>query len=235
MRHFQHRGGSQGRENRVHAQRDSALGRTMVALALTASMMASAQAGCWRDAGLEQRTHAIAQRHFPRVVQQMPDIVACSADMFPPGIGGDYQGGAHLIRIPHWQLNGSELNAVIAHELAHAQVALTGGDMHTAGGHGPDFLRVLVQAGFRGEAQRVAEYTGQRGLIAQADPPRELPAAPPAPPPLIYVPPRVIYVQPRPPVVVTHCMETPVTIYVPFRGGWGVRTHIQRTCWNEVY
>ncbi len=112
---------------------------------------------CWRDDGVTAMAQSVANQGFPNAANRMPAILVCDGSVFGPGIGGDYGVGRHTIRIPQWQLNRPDLNSVLAHELAHAEVWLTGGGTEN-NGHSADFMRALLRAGWGGEAQRVAQY-----------------------------------------------------------------------------
>lgn len=116
-------------------------------------------ASCWFDDEVRSLAGQVAGFGFPAVARNMPEIVVCDSQHFPPGIGGDYNSGFHRIRIPVWQLDRAELRSVLAHELAHGEVAIGGGD-GGPGGHGRKFYVALLRAGYHDEARRVAQYVG---------------------------------------------------------------------------
>ena len=95
-------------------------------------------------------------------------MLECAAETFGAGVGGDYTGGLHRIRIPTWQRNQPNVKATIAHELAHAAVALAGEDDGGYNGHGTAFYRELIRAGFGEEASRVAAHYRNFDALAQA-------------------------------------------------------------------
>ena len=120
------------------------------------AILSPARAACWVDHRLAETAVQVAQQGFPRSAANMPQLVVCDPGHFGPSVGGTYTGGEHVIRIPSWQLGQPALRSVLAHELAHSEVALSGGDGQSFGGHSFDFMRVLLAAGWRHEAERTA-------------------------------------------------------------------------------
>lgn len=129
---------------------------SVIALAAITVSIGTAGASCWSDSQVTAMAVNVAQGGFPKSASKMPTVVVCTGGDFGPGIGGDYTGGIHKIRIPQWQLNSSDLRSVLAHELAHAETWLTGGS-DTNNGHSADFMRALLLAGWYGEAQRIGQ------------------------------------------------------------------------------
>lgn len=125
----------------------------------------AALASCWFDPGLAQAAQRIAQQGFPNAATRMPEVIVCGGEHFGPGIGGDYNSGMHHIRVPVRQLQSGSLDSILAHELAHADVALTQG-AQDYGGHSRHFFVALLRAGYPAEAERVAQYVngGQQEL-----------------------------------------------------------------------
>jgi len=130
---------------------------SIIAAAVLAATHAAAQATCWRDANLERLTRQLAQERFPAVAQSLPTVAICEAQHFPPNVGGQYNSGRHHIEIPVWMLGQAGLSMNLLHELAHAQVALTGAD-GGVDGHGPGWIAAVLAAGLDDEAARVASY-----------------------------------------------------------------------------
>jgi len=125
----------------------------------------SALAQCWRDTSLEQNAAHLAQRFGPPLTDNLPEVLLCLDELFPPQVGGDYNTGAHRIRIPVRSAQSPQLHSILAHELAHAVVTLTGLPYDVSrGGHGQSFIDVLRGSGFTDEANRVAWQYG----LAQA-------------------------------------------------------------------
>ncbi len=142
--------------------------KASVVMAATAALIGTANATCWRDANVTALMQAVAQEGFPNAASRMPAGLVCEGSDFGPNIGGDYTGGIHQIRIPQWQLNGTGLRSVLAHELAHAETWLTGGS-DANHGHSADFMRALLRAGWGGEAQRVGQqFAGAQHALDQA-------------------------------------------------------------------
>lgn len=123
----------------------------------------SAMANCWHDPNLTQRMLQHAQRGFPASAAQPPSVVLCANSVFGPNVGGDYNTGAHQIRIPVFQLQSGRLDSVIRHELAHSEVTLTGQDDGKHGGHGAAWMRIMQAAGEGHEAQLTAQHYGIAG------------------------------------------------------------------------
>lgn len=158
-----------------------------------------APADCWVDPQVQALAAEVAQQRFPQVAYRMPELRVCEARDFAPGIGGRYLGGQHVIELPQWLLPRPELPTTLAHELAHAQVALTGGDSSTAGGHSADWMRLMLQAGYAYEARRIAGIVpGADDALADVDgrtalgrqPQLQLPVVQRQPPVVIYQLPR---------------------------------------------
>ena len=165
---------------------------SIVCLALLSS---EAFAACWEDRGISEQAHSIAVMHFAGVAQRMPSVFICSHDEFASGVGGDYNGAHHRIRIPEWQLQRPELYTVLVHELGHARVSLEGTDDGTAGGHGPAWMSAMFDAGFGGEARRVADHVpGAAQALAQVQPRSAQRPDPQGLPQVIYAEP--VYVAP---------------------------------------
>lgn len=138
------------------------------ALAAVAMAHQAIEASCWSDAQVTALAMGVAQSGFPNAAARMPEVLVCDGGDFGPGIGGDYTGGVHKIRIPQWQLNGTGLRSVLAHELAHAETWLTGGS-GANNGHSVDFMRALLRAGWHGEAQRVGQHVyGAQAALNEA-------------------------------------------------------------------
>ena len=165
--------------------KNASFSRWLAVLATTACMHAlPSQASCWHDPRVAQLAYAIALGGFPTAAGQMPEVLVCDAQHFDPNIGGDYTSGVHRIRLPTWQLQSGNLNPVIAHEMAHAEVALHLG----AGvpvGHSRDFFAALLRAGYHAEAQRVARYVqgGQQEFLVALGATSSGPSLPPPNPP----------------------------------------------------
>ena len=142
--------------------------RLSAALSLV-SFSAAVQSQCWDNPGLTRFAGQVATQHFPQLQNQMPTLLECAAETFAADVGGDYTGGGvHRIRIPTWQRNQPNIKATIAHELAHAVVALAGDDDGSHRGHGTAFYRALIRAGFGEEANRMAAHYGNFDALAQA-------------------------------------------------------------------
>lgn len=79
----------------------------------------------------------------------------------PPTIGGTFSvlpSGGTVIRVPAWQMSPrGNLEATLAHELAHAQAHQQGLYNEPFGGHGAGFFAALLKAGWPQEAERVAQ------------------------------------------------------------------------------
>ena len=124
-------------------------------------------------------------------MNRLPDIQECDDNTFPPNVGGWYNPNAHVIQLPLLQRRHPDNRTAIAHELAHAQVAVTGGDMLSNSGHSVDFYRALITAGYPQEAQRVARIVGNADALLAAGGGQQAPINPPAPPPPPVAPPPV--------------------------------------------
>jgi len=190
-----------------------------------------ARAACWVDASVSHVAQQIATASFRATAGRMPAIAVCHAGDFAQGIGGDYTPGVHRIRIPEWQVVTANLHTVLAHELAHAEVWLTGRDPG-ADGHGRGFFEVLLGAGYGNEAERVAAYVAN-GHSALADAKAFIrPIAPPNPP--IAAGPNA---NPRQGRVATYCEWVPVRFLVPLPGGHMlIQTQWHQQCrqiWNQ--
>jgi len=117
-------------------------------------------AQCWRDERVVQRAATGAAQYFPDVAARMPEVLVCQQQAFPPSVAGDYNGGAHRIRVQVQELSSGNLDAILLHELGHAAVRLRGQDHAEYGGHGMPWLRAMIGAGLRQEAERVAGHLG---------------------------------------------------------------------------
>ncbi len=192
--------------------------------------------GCWNNPQLTQLATRLAQQHFPAVAQNMPTVVECPNEVFPDKVAGDYTMQVHRIRMPISSRQNSMTRDFLAHELAHAAVALrglTGGSQHQ--GHDSNFYQELMTARFAHEARRTVEYlknfddwavaSSATSSFPQAPRPyggggsvilTSLPPAPPAPPVRI----------------VQQCQERPVWQHV-WNGRFmqPVMVAIQRQCW----
>lgn len=187
-------------------------------------------AACWSDAQVNALAANLAQSGFPNAAARMPEVLVCDGAEFAPGIGGDYTGGIHRIRIPQWQLNGSSLRSVLAHELAHAETWLTGGS-GANNGHSADFMRALLRAGWHGEAQRVGQHVygaqaalneALASLNGQGVSQRDYYRPPSYPPAVAYTPPAVM-------VQVCHDQQRTVD-YLVGPGLLQRRVEIHRVC-----
>ena len=198
------------------------------AMAACAALLLScsiAAASCWTDQRATEQVRSAAVRHSPDVAERLPTVLVCSGDEFAPGIGGDYNGGYHRIRIPEWQLGRAELYTVLVHELGHAKVALEGTDDGTAGGHGPAWMAAMLSAGFGGEARRVADQVpGAAEALAQVRPHGSRVPDRSEPPRIVYSEP--VYVVPNRVV----CSLQPQVNR--FRDAWG--RHFIQTVWIQV-
>ena len=203
------------------------------------ALCAAAQAQCWDSPGLTKFAEQIAAQHFPALLSQMPTLVECAGEAFAPGVGGDYTGGIHRIRIPQWQRNRPDVKTTVAHELAHAAVAVGGGGDGSANGHSEAFYRELIRAGFGQEAHRVASQYGNLHALAQA--------GGQANPPQGHAPHGGHYGQGlsvasapmvSPPVArwMTVCRDTPVVYssYMPHHRAYQLTTVMQRSCQQEL-
>ena len=122
------------------------------------------QAGCWQDMHIEQMMIEIARRHFNS--DDVPRIMACSGDQFPPGVGGDHNAGFGRIRINinAYPRPDQGRYVAIAHELGHHYASRRSEDS-SFGGHGPVWMQVMREAGFDPEVQRVLPmYPGLASL-----------------------------------------------------------------------
>lgn len=140
-------------------------------------------AACWVNTGLSHAMQQIASERFPQISNRLPDIQECDDNSFPPNVGGWYNPNAHVIQLPLWQRRHPDNRTAIAHELAHAQVAVTGGDMLSNNGHSVDFYRALIAAGYPHEAERVARIYGNVDVYFAAGGGRHVPMSPPLLPP----------------------------------------------------
>lgn len=223
----------------VNMKRENSKFRVLPAMKVVAVMAAAAaspgraEANCWHDTNVTQLAQSVAQSGFPNAASRMPTVLVCDGGDFGPNIGGDYTGGIHRIRIPNWQLNRTELRSVIAHEMAHAEVWLTGGS-DANGGHSSDFMRSLLRAGWHAEAARVGQYVGgaqfaldeaRASLYGQGAGRAPLPGA--ERPPIATPPP--IYVSPT--VMVQVCHDQPFVVYRPAgRGQYYIEIVTRRFC-----
>lgn len=207
--------------------------RVVAAMAAAAALPGRASATCRHDTNLTQLAQSVAQSGFPNAASRMPTVLVCDGGDFGPNIGGDYTGGIHRVRIPNWQLNRTELRSVIAHEMAHAEVWLTGGS-DANGGHSSDFMRSLLRAGWHAEAARVGQYVSgakfaldeaRASLYGQGATRTPLPGVdrpPTSTPPPIYV---------SPTVMVQVCHDHPFAVYRPAgRGRYHIDIVTRRLC-----
>lgn len=174
-------------------------------------LASSAVAGCWHDPGVVNLAESLAARHFMDVAAHMPSVVVCHDDDFAPQIAGDYNNGAHHVRVPVRTLGSGQLEMVLIHELGHAANSLRGTDDGSLHGHGAGWMHVMMNAGFAHEAARMAQmYPGGAETLAQVQGRRAAPPVawvPPAPErPPQFQPPPVIYVPPPAPPVITFAL-----------------------------
>ncbi len=194
------------------------LARTLAAFGIVVTISPPAFANCWSDGQVEHMARQVAARGFPNAARSLPELLVCEGRDFAPGIGGDYTTGIHRIRIPAWQLQSGNLATVLAHELAHAEVALTYGDAGP-GGHGRRFFEALIAAGYTYEAERVAGYVdgGQRELMAaRARTGQPTPPGRQAEPPTTWV-------------TICEMVPAPVLVVMPGGQAW-VHWQWQRQC-----
>ncbi len=130
---------------------------------IAAVQATSAAAACWVDERLQSLAWQVAGQHFPLARQRMPKVLMCSGDEFPARVGGDYTSVIHRIRVPSW-LDQGHWQLVLAHELGHAEVALSGAD-RGADGHGPGWVAVMERAGLGDEVKRMAQYSASAALV----------------------------------------------------------------------
>lgn len=141
-------------------------------LAGTLALMPSrATAGCWLDQDVAGAVRGMAEAGFPRVTQEWGSVQVqvCEDSDFSPGRGGDHAYfpfvKLHRIRVRLTVLGEPALDSILAHELGHAEAHLRLGQQPSHGGHGPDYLAVMIEAGWATEAQRVArDLVRQPGL-----------------------------------------------------------------------
>lgn len=146
---------------------------SLVGLAVFCFFMLTAvgavHAGCWKDASLEALEGEIIRKHFPALEEKRPSIVYCSKSDFENNVIGDFNPALNHIRVQHE--SGFPLKILVAHELGHALADRHGEEYGRFRGHGRVWLKEMVRAGFKGEAQRTAEmsseYAGLDRLYAQ--------------------------------------------------------------------
>ena len=149
-------------------RRSSFLGRILFCL-VALSLAGAGHAGCWTDASLEVLEGDIIRKHFPALEEKRPTITYCSASDFEKNVIGDFNSTMNHIRIRYE--SGFPLKIIVAHELGHAIADRHGEEYGRFRGHGRIWLKEMVRAGFKGEAQRTAEmsseYAGLDRLYAQ--------------------------------------------------------------------
>lgn len=200
------------------------------ALSTTAFMaLASAtgfsQAACYRHDAVSDRAATLAWERFPTVAQQMPQVLVCSRDSYTPNVAGQHEPGANRITAGDWLSWGRDLDAVLLHELGHAQAWLTGGDAGSDG-HGNAWVRAMLSAGLDAEVRRVAGYSGSAAAALSAIAGQGGRSAPPADvggPPQQWATPRPWTPPPQPLRQV--CQVIPQWSYA--RGPWGTTVHLQ--------
>lgn len=142
--------------------------KAAVAWVVAAASVFAANANRGHDANVTALANSVAHSGFPKAAARMPAVLVCDGNDFGPNIGGDYTSGIHRIRIPYWQLSRAELRSVLAHELAHAEAWLSGGNEGN-NGHSTGFMLALLRAGWHDEALRVAQYaSGGQFALNQA-------------------------------------------------------------------
>jgi len=183
--------------------------------ALTAALSSNASATCAVDGYLTSIRDQVVSERFPALAASPPAIYLCTADHFPPGVVGTWDGRA--ITIPDWTTaNSQALRVNVAHELAHAAAQREGcrdpSDTAT-NNHGRCFHEQLMRAGLHQESARVAAQYGTNGGVTGYGPQGNFgrydgQAGATAPPlygytPPIYAAPRQCWTQPE--FVGEHC------------------------------
>lgn len=197
---------------------DSQVARTVAVIGMICTICPITRAGCWPDGHIERIARHVAAQGFDRAHRNMPELLVCDGSDFGLGVGGDYTGGIHRIRVPAWQAHTGNLVTVLAHELAHAEVALSNDDP-VPGGHGRRFFEVLIRAGYIQEAERVAGYVdgGQRELnVAKLRTGKDAPLWRPAEPPAAFV-------------TVCEWVAAPILLVLPGGSAW-IQWRWQQQC-----
>jgi hypothetical protein len=134
----------------------------VIYLALGMLFVPSCFANCYDDAHLQNLAQVIAERHFGApLTGNLPRVLVCDDAVLGGLARADYTSGYHRIRFTRSTAYAPDVMEVMAHELAHAVVAINGYDPDPSrGGHGRNFVQVLRNAGFHDEANRVAQQYG---------------------------------------------------------------------------
>lgn len=126
----------------------------MLVMALLMPAMAEAQ--CYVHGQVLQMARTIAAQKFPRVANRMPQVEVCNDVIFPGNVLAHYQSPAHRVELRQSLLGSNQLETVIVHELAHAEVWLQYGERPAAQGHGQEWMLAMMRIGYSAEAQRIA-------------------------------------------------------------------------------
>ena len=136
--------------------------------------VAQAMASCWVDNGVSNISQQLANRHFPVVARNLPQILVCTPEHFGINVAASYHSGSHQVFVHVNNINAPTLTTILVHELAHAAVSLSYGHRPEADGHGYEWMRMMIQAGYADEAQRVASTVpGAEAAFARASGRRE--------------------------------------------------------------
>ena len=198
--------------------------RACVLLVLLLLAIGHAAAECWTNQQLAIQALDIATSRFPLVASNPPTVLECSPDEFAANAGGSYAASDHAILIPAWMTQrSSELSTVLAHELGHAQVRLSGGD-GGPDGHSAAWVYAMRRAGYATEVSRMVQFSpAVAQLVAREDEERTTrrPVA------SQYLPPTVTSVQPQ---WVRACRMTPAVSVIWF----GRRHFSQQIVWMQT-
>lgn len=116
-----------------------------------------AHAGCWSDANLDTMQSDLVRKHFPELKDKSPTVSYCNASEFETNVLGDFNQNSNHIRVLH----GSDfpLKIVLAHELGHCLADRHGEEFGKYRGHGRVWIKTMIHAGFKTEAERTAELS----------------------------------------------------------------------------
>lgn len=118
------------------------------ALGVTALVAAASlcNAACWVDASLNQQAQQLARQLLPEL-RGVPRVSVCTPEHFSGAVTGLFRGGADEIWIHQAHAASWGTRQMLIHELAHALVFQQYGPQDFAGGHGPEWMRLMVRLG----------------------------------------------------------------------------------------
>lgn len=117
-----------------------------VGFALLYAIATSCNATCWGDAALSSQAFQVARETLPEL-KFVPPVSVCTPNEFSGAITGLYHGGSNEIWIHQAHAATPNTKNLLIHELAHALIQQQYGPQSFAGGHGPEWMKLMVRIG----------------------------------------------------------------------------------------